>query len=69
MELREIGRGNIEWIFLPVDKDQWRALANTVMNLRIPQNVRKFLSSRTIGGFYRTQLRIVSGTKKFQGPL
>jgi hypothetical protein len=35
------------------NRDQWRALVSTVMNLRVPQNARKFLSSYTIGGFSR----------------
>jgi hypothetical protein len=36
MELREIGWGGMDWIDLAQDSDQWRALANTVMNLRVP---------------------------------
>jgi hypothetical protein len=32
-------------------KDQWRALVNTVMNLQVPKNAGKFLSSCTTGGF------------------
>jgi hypothetical protein len=36
MNLREIGRGGMEWIHLAQDRDQWRALVNTVMNLLIP---------------------------------
>jgi hypothetical protein len=33
MTLREIGRHDIDWIYLAQDKDQWRALKNVVMNL------------------------------------
>jgi alpha-glucosidase (family GH31 glycosyl hydrolase) len=35
MDLREIGQEGVEWIQLAQDKDQWRALLNTVMNLRV----------------------------------
>jgi hypothetical protein len=31
MDLREIGWGVIDWIDLAQDRDQWRALVNTVM--------------------------------------
>jgi hypothetical protein len=37
MDLREIGWGCMDWINLAQDKDQWRALVITVMNLRIPK--------------------------------
>jgi hypothetical protein len=36
MDLREIGRHGVDWIELAQDRDQWRALVNTVMNLRVP---------------------------------
>jgi hypothetical protein len=36
INLREIGWGGMGWIDLAQDRDQWRALVNTVMNLRIP---------------------------------
>jgi hypothetical protein len=35
MDLREIGRGGIDWIDLAQYRDQWRALVNTVMKLRV----------------------------------
>jgi hypothetical protein len=34
MVLREIGWDGVDWIDLAQDRDQWRALGNTVMNLR-----------------------------------
>jgi hypothetical protein len=34
MNLKEIGRGSVEWIQLAQDRDRWRAFVNTVMNLR-----------------------------------
>jgi hypothetical protein len=36
MDLREKGWGGMDWIDLAQERDQWRALVNTVMNLRIP---------------------------------
>jgi hypothetical protein len=36
IDLREIGWDGVDWIDLAQDMDQWRALVNTVMNLRVP---------------------------------
>jgi hypothetical protein len=36
MDLREIGWDGIDWIDLAQNRDQWRALVNAVMNLRVP---------------------------------
>jgi hypothetical protein len=36
MDLREIGWYGMDWIDLAYDRDQWRALLNTVLNIRIP---------------------------------
>jgi hypothetical protein len=61
VDVREIEWGGMDWSDLPQDRDQWKALVNTVMNLRVPYNARKFLSSCTIGSFSRSaQLHEVS---------
>jgi hypothetical protein len=36
MDLREIWWCGMDWIDLAQDRDQWRVLVNTVMNLRVP---------------------------------
>jgi hypothetical protein len=36
MDLREIGWDGMDWIEQAQDRDQWRVLVNTVMNLRVP---------------------------------
>jgi hypothetical protein len=36
IDLRETGWDSTDWIDPAQDRDQWRALVNTVMNLRLP---------------------------------
>jgi hypothetical protein len=36
MNLWEIGFGDVDWINLAQYRDRWRALVNTVMNIRVP---------------------------------
>jgi hypothetical protein len=36
MDLRGIGWDGADWIDMAQDRDQWRALVNTVLNLRVP---------------------------------
>jgi hypothetical protein len=51
----------MDWFHLAQDRDQWRVLVNTVMNLRFPYSVAKILSSCATGGFSRrAQLHGVS---------
>jgi hypothetical protein len=53
MDLREIRWDGMDCIDLAQDRNQWRALVNTVMNPRVPENVGKFLSSCATGSFSR----------------
>jgi hypothetical protein len=43
----------MDWIYLDENRDKWRALLSTIMNLRVLLNAGKFLSSCTIDGFSR----------------
>jgi hypothetical protein len=36
MDIRERGLDGLDWIDLAQDRDEWRALVNTVRNLRVP---------------------------------
>jgi hypothetical protein len=36
MDLREIGWDGIDWVDLAQDRQEWRALVNTVMNVCVP---------------------------------
>jgi hypothetical protein len=37
MDLGEVGCGDVDWIgLLAKDRNRWRALVNSVLNLRVP---------------------------------
>jgi hypothetical protein len=36
MNPTEIGWGGIDWSDLTLNRDQWKALVNTVINIRVP---------------------------------
>jgi hypothetical protein len=57
MDLREIGWDGVDWIDITQDRDQWRALVNTVLNLWVPY-AGGFLRGSTIdSSSRRAQLR------------
>jgi hypothetical protein len=56
MELREIGWKSVYWIHLVLDRDQWQAVVNTAMNLRVPLKARNFLTSSVTVSFLRRTL-------------
>jgi len=38
----------VEWNDLVEDTDKWRALVKAIMNLRVPKNVRNFLTAEKL---------------------
>jgi hypothetical protein len=36
MDLVDVGWGDVDWIGGAQDKDRWRALESSVLNLRVP---------------------------------
>jgi hypothetical protein len=36
MDLVEVGWSDVDWIGLAQDRDRWRALVNSILNLRVP---------------------------------
>jgi hypothetical protein len=36
LDLVEVGWGDVDWIGLAQDRNRWRALVNSVLNLRVP---------------------------------
>jgi hypothetical protein len=36
MDLGEVGWGDVDWICLAQDRKRWRAVVNSVLNLRVP---------------------------------
>jgi hypothetical protein len=36
MDLGEVGWGGVDWIGLAQDRNRWRAVVNSVLNLRVP---------------------------------
>jgi hypothetical protein len=39
-----VGWSDVDWIGVAQDRNRWRALVNSVLNLRVPLNAGKLLS-------------------------
>jgi hypothetical protein len=50
MDLGEVELGDVDWIGLAKDRNMWRALVNSVLNLRVPKNAGILSSGLTTGG-------------------
>jgi hypothetical protein len=50
MDLGQTEWSDMDWTDLAQDGDWWMAHVNMVMNLRVPENVEKFLSGYKTGG-------------------
>jgi hypothetical protein len=61
MDLGEVGWGDVDWIGLAQDRNRWRALVNSVFNLRVRLNAWKLSSGLTSSGLLSSaQLHRVS---------
>jgi hypothetical protein len=61
MDLAEVGWGDVDWIGLAQDRDRWRALVNSALNLRVPYKAGKLSSVQTTGDLSKSaQLHGVS---------
>jgi hypothetical protein len=63
--LGEVGWGDVDWIGLAKDRNRWRAVVNSVLNLRVPSNAGKLSSGLTSSGLSsNVQLHRVSELSK-----
>jgi hypothetical protein len=67
MDFGEVGWGDVDWIGLAKDRNRWRALVNSLLNLRVPWNAGKLSSGLTSSGLSSSvQIHIVSYLVTYQ---
>jgi hypothetical protein len=54
MDHGEVGWGDVDWIGLAKDRNRWRALVNSVLNLWVPRNAGKLSGGLTSSQRERT---------------
>jgi hypothetical protein len=60
-DLGEVGWGDVDWIGLAKDRNRWKALVNSVLNLRVLLNAEKLSNGLASSGLSsNVQLHIVS---------
>jgi hypothetical protein len=50
MDFVEVGWSDVDWIGMAKDRNRWRVLVNSVLNIRLPKNAWKLSSVLTTGG-------------------
>jgi hypothetical protein len=50
MDIGQVGWGDVEWIGLAQDRNRWRVLVNSVLDLRVPLNAGKLSSGLASSG-------------------
>jgi hypothetical protein len=61
IDLGEVGWGNVDWIGLAQDRNRWRALVNSVLNLR----VHKMLGNYRVASQLATTRVVLSSIELF----
>jgi hypothetical protein len=56
MDLGEVGWNDVDWIGLALDRDNWRGLVNSMMNLRLQKNAQKLSNGFATGGLSNSAL-------------